>query len=265
MLKISQSQITEYERCQRLYYLKHIRKLAWPYIAKTSDVTDKGSKFHKLVNDLYMGIPADMLCRSIDDAVVSDWFYAFCKNNPLQGYKNIATETERSFVSFGIIWFGKFDAAAEKNGKLEIFDWKTSKKKRSAAEYLSSPQTRLYRLIAKESSKKLLPEDISMTYWFPQYPEEPIRLSYSTEAYESDLKWLKEKSAGMTAEEEYCYSKQENAKICSSCAYSTYCHSAGFCGTPVSEEYDEQEEDIEDEMFDMRIMMADFGLADIMF
>ena len=231
MRTITQTQIGAYERCKRCYYLKYVRKLAWPVEKGSRQEMKRGADFHLLVRQMIMGFPPESLLLPAGDEKIARWVENFRKNMPLEGFDRIYAEKEVTALYSEVLWLGKFDALAISDDRIVIFDWKTTDHRADAAEYRESPQTRLYRFLARTCSPRLLgagmhgvpAENIEMVYWFPEHPEEAIRLPYSETAYQEDMTWLRMKAREMCSESETDYPCRENLRACRFCDYETYC------------------------------------------
>lgn len=236
---ITQTQISAYERCKRFYYLKYVSRLVWPVEVTDRRQIRQGEDFHLLIRQLLMGFPRSSLLVPADSENLSGWLDVFQREDPIGKPDMIFPEREVTVNYADVLWLGKFDALAVYDGEIRIFDWKTSGRKPDAAHYLSSPQTRLYRFLAKTCAARLLgasqhgipAENIEMVYWFPEYPEETIRLPYSEEAYARDVTWLRTLSRTMTSLNEEDYPLTENLRRCNHCDYRTHC----FPGTAIQD------------------------------
>ena len=253
---LTQTQINAYERCKRLYYLKYVRRLVWPVETTARRNVDQGESFHLLVRQLLMGFPREKLLFPGGDEEVSRWIGVFLQARPLDGARHVMAEKELSALLADVLWLGKFDALAVKDDRLVIYDWKTGKAVPDAARYHASPQTRLYRFLAKMNACRLpgsalheIPaENIEMIYWFPEYPDQPVRLPYSEEEFQQDVTWLHMTAREMCAGDEADYPRTVITKRCRFCDYRTYC----FPESPVypeDQELSEQDGEPADEIF----------------
>ena len=230
MLRISQSQIVSYNKCNRYYYLKNIEHKKWPSSYKSSAALSLGTLFHGVIHRHIMGIPDNILLEFCGDDKVRGWFETFLEADPLRDYEFLYPEQEVSAIFYDILWEGKYDVLALKNEKITIFDWKTTKKEGKLQDYILTPQTKLYRLLAITAAQQITKRknieatDVEMIYWFPEHPDKPIVIPYTTVEYEQDLTWLKTQSALLRSENIEDYKKTSDIEKCVSCPYCTYCH-----------------------------------------
>ncbi len=231
MRTITQTQIGAFERCRRFYYLKYIEKLAWPVESSVSAEIQRGADFHLLARQLIMGLEPAELIFPPDGGKMSRWIDDFRARIPLKDQDQLYAEKEVSAVHAGVLWLGLFDALAVKDDRLTVFDWKTTGHPAAPAEYLRSPQTKLYRFLAKMCAPRILgtglhgipAENIEMVYWFPEHPDAEIRLPYSESAFREDLTWLEYKAAEMSSQDTEDYPRTEKSRVCRFCKYETYC------------------------------------------
>ena len=230
MLTITQSRIRLYQACPRAYFLKYVRQLVWPAANARNFNTDTGSRFHTMVKQLLLGLPADRVRAGCVDDKERGLLDSFLVNNPLEGCSPIYTEKKLTALHAGVLWEGIFDVLAFRGDKLLIFDWKTSARPASRAACMDSPQTHLYRFIAKRRGGRLLgrreefpAKNIEMIYWYPAHPDHPVELPYSEKAYLQELTYLNDKAAAMSAEDEASYSQTDDESQCPACPYRAYC------------------------------------------
>ena len=230
-LFITQTQINAFERCRRMYYLKYIRKLVWPVETADRGHIREGDDFHLLLRQLILGFPKESLIIPADEPDLENWLAVYCREQPLGNPEQVYAEKEVTLSYANVLWLGKFDALAVTEDRLTIFDWKTGAVQPDRTRYARSPQTRLYRFLARSCASRLLgaglhavpAENIEMVYWFPQYPEQTIRLPYSEEEYEEDMTWLGMLAREMQKTEERDYPLTEKTRRCERCEYRSYC------------------------------------------
>ena len=231
MQTITQTQISAYEKCRRFFFLKYIRRLAWPVGKADARNMKQGEIFHLLVRQLTLGFPEETLLIPDGDEKIRLWIDNFCREKPLAAFDHVLAEKEVSSFYSDVLWLGKFDALAVHDDRLSIFDWKTTAVRPDPEKYRYSPQTRLYRFLARICGPRLLgaglheipAENIEMIYWFPEFPDLKISLPYSEEAYQEDLTYMRLKAHEMSSALEADYPECDKPRICSRCDYFAYC------------------------------------------
>ena len=89
-------------------------------------------------------------------------------------------------------------------------------------------QTRVYRsLLAAAGNflnggQPIVPERIEMVYWFADFPNEPIRLNYSSEQFKRDWSAVKKTVTEISSEKKFPLTEDE--KICRFCTYRSFCN-----------------------------------------
>ena len=257
---ITQTQISTFERCKRCFYLRYLQKFAWPGKRRKTRDARRGEDFHLIIRQLILGIPEDQLIIPEEDEKLKQWTAAWCREKPLQGFQTVYAEKEVTALFADILWLGKFDALAINDDRITIFDWKTTPSMKGASFYINTPQTRLYRFLAKTCGSRLLgggmhgipAENIEMIYWFPEHPKSPIRLRYTEEAWQDDLSRLRLSAREMSFPDEAHYPKTDKERECQYCDYRKLC----FPGQSFPEP-DETEEDPFGEAFQAGFLFPD--------
>lgn len=231
---ISQSQIQDFQQCPRRYYLRQVQQLTWPAsdgakASRLEQTAARGEVFHRFVHQLIQGIPAEDLLRQTDCPEVRQWMENFLSFAPLPKDAVLYSEMELSAIHAQVLWIGKFDGIAVQKNRLTIFDWKTSAHPAARGNYLSSPQTRLYRYLAQRCSARLsgieiAPENIEMVYWFPSQPAAALHLPYDEASLKQDEAFLGACAAELSQSEEAAYPQSVRQEFCTSCSYFSFCH-----------------------------------------
>ena len=259
---ITQTQISAFERCKRFYYLRCLQKFAWPGRRLQTEDARRGEDFHLIVRQLILGIPEEQLIIPEGDEKLKQWTAAWCREKPLKDFQTVYAEKEVTALFADVLWLGKFDALAINDDRITIFDWKTTPSLKGASFYVNTPQTRLYRFLAKTCGSRLLgaglhavpAENIEMIYWFPEHPKDPIRLRYTEEAWQDDLSHLRLYAREMSFPDEEHYPQTGKEKDCRYCDYQKLCHPGQYLEEPeIPEEADPFEE----------IYQAGFSFLDI--
>lgn len=231
MKVITQTQISQYEVCKYSYYLRYVKNLVWPIEPSVSQNIRKGDDFHLLVRQLILGFPPDSLIIPGKKADLWRWLEVYCARKPLGKPDMVFAEKEVSVLYADVLWLGKFDALTVNDDQLIIYDWKTGSAIPDQKKYRESPQTKLYRFLARTCASRLIgagmhaipAENIEMVYWFPEYPDKTVHLPYSEEEYQQDMTWSKTRAREMTSEAESDYPRTANTHHCRYCDYRTFC------------------------------------------
>ena len=78
----SQSRLQDYLDCPRRFELRHLQKLAWPAVQSEPVLArerqmDLGERFHQLVHQHQVGLPAALLEQQLDDPALIAWWESY--------------------------------------------------------------------------------------------------------------------------------------------------------------------------------------------
>ena len=259
---LSQSALSAFDRCQRRYYLRHVRRLEWPAPLTGSEQEwerslRRGERFHLLVQQHALGLPADEIARASGDEELAAWWERFRRHPPpAPEGPGLRTHTELELevtLTSGRRLLARFDRIVVSPGadgaRLDIFDWKTGAP--SAREHLErSWQTRVYRFVALEGAASLAPgpvaaERIGFVYWQSALPEEPVVLPYDGGQHEEARGRIESAAAEIEARletGEEAFPRTDDIGRCRRCPYRTYCDRGREAGEGLDFEVEEEGE-----------------------
>lgn len=194
--RFSQSSLQDYIDCPRRFELRFIEHVNWP-AAETEPIREQeehmtqGALFHRLVHQYFIGLPVDVLTRSIADERVAGWWEQFLTHG-------VADLPERRFPEIALSaslgphrLVAKYDLIALEPGqRAVIVDWKTALHRSRRDRLEARVQTILYRCLLARAGAYLndgtpiAPEQISMIYWFAEFPEQPEVFTYDAEQHQ---------------------------------------------------------------------------------
>jgi hypothetical protein len=130
----------------------------------------------------------------------------------------------------GFRLLAKYDLVlVQPDGRLVIFDWKTSQKRPRKDWLEDREQTRLYQFILANAGNTLTgqervdPDAIEMRYWFAAFPATPITLSYDTNALESDKAYFTELIEEIKSKKADSFIRTADEARCRFCVYRAHC------------------------------------------
>ena len=229
----SQGNLQDYVECRRRFLLRHINKLAWPAI-KSEPVIEqekamfRGQRFHRLINGYFLGIPAGRLAEMAEASDTLDWWRYFLVF--LSGHPEIQTATKKPEVAYQVNindhrLIARYDLLVISPEKLIIFDWKTSGKRPRRNVLAARLQTRIYPYLLSElKAESIEPEQVSMVYWFSNYPDNSERFDYDRAMYQQDRTYLVKlvnEIAVLGVEE---YTLTDRIENCRYCEYRSLCN-----------------------------------------
>ena len=201
----SQSNLQDYRDCPYRFYLRYILHTRWPALVvedalKFEQRSQSGARFHRLVQQYLLGVPEDRLealVASDPNPDLSQWWENFLDTIPpmLEGERFVETTLVTTLAGHRIL--AKYDLIlVMPNGRLVIYDWKTSQRKPRKDWLEDRIQTRLYQFLLVCSGSTLTdqeavtPENIEMRYWYAPGRSAPITIPYDANAYEQDRTFL---------------------------------------------------------------------------
>ena len=90
----------------------------------------------------------------------------------------------------------KYDLIAAESGRVVVVDWKTGKHRPGSPWLARRLQTRVYPFVVVEAGSSaldmtgILPEQVSMVYWFAEYPHQSEWLQYGASAHQENRMYL---------------------------------------------------------------------------
>ncbi len=178
----NQNNLQDYLDCPRRFQLRHVLRQSWPALVSEpllvhEALMEQGRRFHTLAQQYLAGVPPEALAPGATDLELQAWwdnFLAFSTLLP-EGTRRTEFTLQTSLDGFRIL--AKYDLLiASPDGRLYIFDWKTSRQRTRRSALQERVQTRLYPYLALKAAGHLLPEKtanaarIRMSYWFAAHP-----------------------------------------------------------------------------------------------
>jgi CRISPR/Cas system-associated exonuclease Cas4 (RecB family) len=239
----SQSNLQDYADCQRRFQLRYLLHQAWPAVEaepylENERRIDQGARFHKIVRQFLIGLPEDQIKRSIThDEIMNSWWNNFIKayrEGNLDLLKDKANQhLEEMTLSVPVGEFrliAKYDLLIfQPDGRVVIFDWKTSQnhpKRRWLAERM---QTHVYPFVLVGAAQSLLeveidPKYIEMVYWFANQPDQLERFAYDDNSYREDGRLLSNLISTIAQKTEPVFPLTPDIKRCLYCTYRSLCN-----------------------------------------
>ena len=249
--QFSQGSLQDYSDCPRRFQLRYLLQLQWPAIEAQPPLENErrlqqGAAFHRLVHQHMLGIPAEDLTRSISDPDLQRWWDSY-ENASLAlspaRYPEIVLSAplgkHRLMARYDLI-------TVEPGEEAGILDWKTSRKLPKRKWLKARLQSKVYPYLLVRAGAHLNqgqpfePKQVEMTYWFPEFPDDPIRFSYDATqhaAAEDELTALVEEIAKL-GDEDLPLTPDE--RRCRYCPYRSLCE-RGIEAGPLDEADDEFE------------------------
>jgi len=248
----SQGSLRDFLVCPRRFQLRYIERMAWPaveaepYLEREVHLK-RGAFFHRLAEQILKGVPAEALDPLAETSGLSEWWASFIEFRKKLPEGIWQAETTRTTRLGSHTLLAKYDLLIHTpDGKLAIFDWKTSSIRVKSTILHEDIQTRLYLLLAAETILGVQPEAITMTYWFAAFPSQPECIHYSAAQHQRDRADILELIDQITHAPPESFILTSDERACRFCIYRSYCDrgvDAGITGDMDDDMLDERDPD----------------------
>jgi CRISPR/Cas system-associated exonuclease Cas4 (RecB family) len=249
--------LQDYANCPRRFQLRYLLRQPWPAapsepLDEYERLIERGQRFHQLVQRHSLGLSQAELGKTIDDPDLLQWWNNYLATPP----PNLPSAVRRAEVTLSTPLPGsqarlmaRYDLLALEPGqstvspverRAVIVDWKTNQKRPSSDALAARLQTRVYRYVLVKAGAQLnggqplLPEQVSMIYWFAQHPTQPAVLPYSAAQHTDDAAHLADLVARITAHTEREWPLTPDERHCRFCTYRSLCE-RGVLPGPLAE------------------------------
>ncbi|HEY9527585.1 MAG TPA: PD-(D/E)XK nuclease family protein [Anaerolineales bacterium] len=259
---LSQSSLQDYMDCAQRFKLRYLDRLSYP-AAETEPTLEnekhqqEGEYFHRLIQQHLIGIPAEQISKFANTPNLQRWWENFQNTRELKDLRTLSGLYPESTLSAPLgkhRLLAKYDLIAVQDGQAVIYDWKTYRK-RPRNEWLSARmQTRVYRALLVKAGAHLNhgrpfePEQIEMVYWFAEFPEEPVKLPYTSAQFQRDWDTLLKLSEEVASASSYPLT--EDRQKCLFCTYRSYCERGVRAGDVEQAEAEMEAEELFDVNFE---------------
>ena len=248
----SQSSLQDYVDCPRRFELRYVLQCAWP-APETADALEleqamrRGHAFHRLLRQFHAGLPAPSLtATAAGDPHLSRWWANYLASPP-QDLPDVLREPELTLSApvYSYRVEARYDLlAAEPGARWVIVDWKTGQRRTPRPWLRRRLQTRIYPFLLVRAGATLnggVPppaEQVTMLYWFADFPLQPERFGYSPAQYSADEAYLDALVKQITgqvrdgdAKGSPALAKTEDLRQCRYCVYRSLCWDDVQAGT----------------------------------
>jgi hypothetical protein len=248
--QFSQNSLQDYVECERRFQLRYLIRQHWPAVAsepieELEHLLELGRRFHRLAEQHNLGMPESELSRSIDSDRLRRWWRNYLENPPPglppgQSYAETTLSTPiqrfRLLAKYDLLSIGSDDTAV-------VVDWKTTRRRPNSAVLAKRLQTRIYCYVAVKAAHSLSqgtriqPGNLTMVYWFSEFPHQPEVLRYSDAQHERNDVELNSLVAAIAAQAEEpleAWPLTNEIGRCRFCNYRSLCN-RGVVPGPVAE------------------------------
>jgi hypothetical protein len=239
-LQFSQGSLQDYVDCPRRFQLRYVRRLRWPAVEsepalENEQYLQQGAAFHRLVYQHLTGIPAHELTKRVTHPPLRAWWRSYLEGRPRDLPSARHPEVRLSTPIGQSRLVAQYDVVAVEVGqRVVIVDWKTNRKRPGRVWLRERLQTRVYPYLLVQAGAflnggvSIRPENVTMIYWFANFPAMPERFNYSRDAYQADQGYL----GGLIAEIEERFEQlgedqrlpcDVDERCCRYCRYRSFC------------------------------------------
>lgn len=239
----TQANLQDYVECRRRFQLRHLLALSWPAVAaEPADAYEAtvrdGEAFHRLIHQHQLGLPAERLTALAvgfaEAAGGSEQLLAWWERYLAQAPADLPAARYPELTLAVLLGdqrlVAKYDlVAVEPGARAVIVDWKTGGHRPPRASLAARLQTRVYRYVLAEAGahlnegRPIRPEQISMLYWFANFPEQPERLRYDATQHAADARYLASLVAEIAMAGEADFPLTADETRCRFCPYRSLC------------------------------------------
>lgn len=225
----SQNLLNTFDKCPMKFKIKYIDNIRW----KKDSINDEdyyenmniGLDFHLICQRYFSDIPV-IIDKSNKE--LTNWYNTLQEKFTILDENIYLPEYEIKIKKENIRIQAKYDLIILKpNNKIEIWDWKTEKRKLDYKEVSKRMQAIVYMYIVGERSleifdKNIPLENISMKFWQPQFEDDIITINYSEINHRNNEKKIMDLAGRL---DNYNFSSDFNSEL-----YSKQCKYCEFAG-----------------------------------
>jgi RecB family exonuclease len=268
--RFSQSSLQDFVDCPRRFYLRYIRQLRYPapesaHLHAFEQQVERGARFHRLVHQHQLGIPAQALETTITDDTLAAWWAAYLEHAPADLPERRASEITLSASLAGRRLVARYDLLAIGADRAVIVDWKTTPARPKRSLLARRLQTVVYPYLLTQAGahlnggKPIPPEAISMVYWFPAFPDKPEVFNYSAKQFAADSVRLEAIAADILSRTtEEAFELTDDLERCLFCAFRSLNGRGAQAGDRLSSALDD---DFERASFELDLHLDQIGEA----
>ncbi|WP_053831371.1 PD-(D/E)XK nuclease family protein [Paraclostridium bifermentans] len=239
----SQNSINTYRSCPLKFKFKYVDKLNWKQDDEGSrdyyENLKLGSDFHLICERYFSNIPTGI--EFLNNEEFNIWLEKIKRLIPIKDDKLYLPEYEVRYSLNNFKIQAKFDLVVVDKDSISIWDWKTENRKIEYKDVENRVQTLVYLFLASETIGKIYNldidyENIKLSYYQPEYYNDPITITYSNEKHNINKKQL-ENYIGNILNTNYDEEKNiKNIKHCKFCEFNKLCNNEAVNYSTLEEE-----------------------------
>jgi hypothetical protein len=239
----SQSSLQDYVDCRRRFQLRYAQKVHWPALdAQPAEDLERrlraGRAFHGLIQKHMLGVPIEDLEPFLQDEDLRRWWRNYLTSFqdvlPAVRFPEVDLTAPISIRDGNLTTECRITATLdllgiEPNQRAVIVDWKTTVRPQSENWLSGRMQTRVYRYMLVRAGASfndgvaLLPEQISMLYWFAEQPQSSVLMGYDETSFREDERVLEGIISEILELDPDEFYKTDHLTHCHYCRYRSLC------------------------------------------
>lgn len=239
----SQNSINTYRSCPLKFKFKYVDKLNWKQDDEGSrdyyENLKLGSDFHLICERYFSNIPTGI--EFLNNEEFNIWLEKIKRLIPIKDDNLYLPEygVRYSLNNFKIQ--AKFDLVVVDKDSISIWDWKTENRKIEYKDVENRVQTLVYLFLASETIGKIYNldidyENIKLSYYQPEYYNEPITITYSNEKHNINKKQLENYIVNILNTNYDEEKNIKNIKHCKFCEFNKLCNNEAVNYSTLEEE-----------------------------
>lgn len=236
----SQHSLNTYLRCPRRFLLKYLEQQPWPMPEDDDprvyqEHLARGTLFHQWLAREHLGLHMESMVAACEDPQLVEWWRAasrFDRDLLPTGLREAELPVVVPLGAYRL--YARYDyVALDPRGEAVVVDWKTLEVLPPLRTLRERVQTRvyLYTLVAAghvlTGGVPIDPGRARMTYWFANYPDEPVSVPYSRAAFDRDGRYLTELVEKIAGQPHAAFTPTEHVQLCARCNYRSFCRRGG--------------------------------------
>jgi len=237
--EFSQSSLQAYVDCPRLFDLRYVRRVRWP-AAETRRALEnerymhQGRALHRLIRQHLMGVPTELLSRTVKDPELERWWHHYLESGPsMPGERYPEIVLSASLGAYRLM--ARYDLiAVDAADQIVIIDWKTNRIRPDRPWLAERLQTKVYPYVLSQAGgwlagpRRVDASSVRMVYWFANFPSAPIQFSLDEARFREDEQYLVDLTREVTEALSRCCGgdqlpQTEDRRRCRICRYRSLC------------------------------------------
>lgn len=254
----SQHSLNTYLRCPRRFLLKYIDRQPWPMPEDEQprlyqEHLARGRLFHHWLLREHLGLDMAPIVNACGDTQLQAWWQAsrsFGREELPNGLREAELALAIPLGDYRL--YARYDyLALDPGGEAVVVDWKTLERIPSPHVLRERVQTRVYLYVLIAASHVLTggapidPSQARMLYWFANFPERSMAISYSAHAFQRDAHELRKLAEEIVHRPREAFTPTSDVRLCARCNYRSLCREETITSSAEGEDWLDEDIDFD--------------------